>query len=106
MSGTAECPTPCDTDCAQLCHEIHTVRSRRGHQPRDCPAFLAQPLEVRQHDIDASAFPMVIELFRVDTGEVVWREEVHEPRAVKIPALAGEYAVPIGARVIYAHEQP
>jgi hypothetical protein len=37
---TRECPTICDTDCEELCHEAHLARSRRDHDPRSCPAVL------------------------------------------------------------------
>jgi hypothetical protein len=32
------CPTPCDRDCEQLCHEVHEVEWKRDHRPEDCPA--------------------------------------------------------------------
>lgn len=29
------CPTPCDSDCAEPCHEVHIVRWRRTHEVPD-----------------------------------------------------------------------
>lgn len=35
------CPTPCDDDCEQACHEVHRIRRRREHYPETCVATLA-----------------------------------------------------------------
>jgi hypothetical protein len=32
------CPTPCDLDCAAICHEVHEVSFKRDHSPEDCRA--------------------------------------------------------------------
>lgn len=36
------CPTPCDVDCGEECHEAHAVPWKRGHHPDDCPAYRAR----------------------------------------------------------------
>jgi hypothetical protein len=32
------CPTLCDPDCEQLCHEVHDIPRRRDHDPETCRA--------------------------------------------------------------------
>jgi hypothetical protein len=32
------CPTPCDPDCEQACHEVHDIPSKRDHDPEECRA--------------------------------------------------------------------
>lgn len=32
----ARCPTLCDPDCDEPCHEVHVVRWRRDHEPGEC----------------------------------------------------------------------
>lgn len=32
------CPTPCDADCEQLCHEVHDIPSHQDHDPEHCRA--------------------------------------------------------------------
>lgn len=32
------CPTLCDVDCEETCHEVHSVTYKREHDPRDCPS--------------------------------------------------------------------
>lgn len=34
------CPTPCDDDCEQACHEVHEVPSHRDHNPETCVAAI------------------------------------------------------------------
>jgi hypothetical protein len=34
------CPTPCDGDCEQACHEVHQPPGKRAHYPDDCIAAL------------------------------------------------------------------
>lgn len=30
------CPTPCDPDCPEPCHEVHEVKWKRTHDPATC----------------------------------------------------------------------
>lgn len=34
------CPTECDPDCAQVCHEVHFVAMKREHEMDECPGVL------------------------------------------------------------------
>jgi hypothetical protein len=38
MAALPRCPTPCDADCEQACHEVHDVPSHREHYPESCVA--------------------------------------------------------------------
>jgi hypothetical protein len=38
MAALPRCPTPCDADCEQACHEVHDVPSHREHNPESCVA--------------------------------------------------------------------
>jgi hypothetical protein len=51
-------------------------------------------------DVPNERFPIVIEMFRVDTGEVVWSQFISGPGAVTIPPLKDMQGVAIGTRVI------
>ncbi len=93
------CPTLCDSDCDEVCHEVHVVRDARYHQPRDCPALLGLNAPFEQTDVGIEEFPLVIELFRTDTREVVWSKQVTHPQGVWIPAMAREIGVPVGTRI-------
>ena len=32
------CPTGCDPDCEQICHEVHDIPRKRDHDPEQCRA--------------------------------------------------------------------
>lgn len=34
------CPTPCDDECEQPCHEVHLPRHKRDHNPDGCMAAI------------------------------------------------------------------
>ena len=33
------CPTACEPNCGEICHEDHVPSGQRGHEPDDCPGF-------------------------------------------------------------------
>jgi hypothetical protein len=66
VTGFPRCPTPCDPDCEQPCHEVHDVASHREHDPTVCVATLltaaqvegaeAERERIRQLAIEVDAF--------------------------------------------------
>lgn len=59
--------------------------------------------QVAFRDVPANMFPIHIEMFRVDTREVVWEVTMDGPGALRIPPLGMTLGVGIGSRVTDAH---
>jgi hypothetical protein len=50
------CPTPCDADCEQACHEVHDVTYKREHNPETCVgAIVAAAVAAERERIRALA---------------------------------------------------
>ena len=56
------CPTSCDADCEQACHEVHVPKWEREHYPETCAASIAAAAvaaereRIRQLAVDVDAF--------------------------------------------------
>ena len=44
------CPTPCDKDCEQACHEVHCIPRRRGHNPEACVGTLSDAIRALERE--------------------------------------------------------
>lgn len=51
--------------------------------------------------LPASDFPILAELLRDDTGEVVWRRVINGPGVIKVPGFGGQ-GFRVHARITYA----
>lgn len=44
------CPTACDSDCEQACHEVHDVPSRREHYPETCVGTIVAAARAQERE--------------------------------------------------------
>ena len=51
------------------------------------------------HDLPAQAFPMDVEFYRADTGEVVCHFTIDGPGVLEVPPLARELGTRVNVRV-------
>jgi hypothetical protein len=47
------------------------------------------------HDLAASAFPLTLRAYRVDTDELVWEVRIDGPAAVEVPPLKRQLGVAV-----------
>ena len=74
------CPTSCDTDCPEPCHEVHVPYWKRTHDPETCHVERGwwQIGRMSNHGPGDDMADLLLTAF--DREYAVWLRQIHEDR--------------------------
>jgi hypothetical protein len=90
----------CAVEAANMCTTHEMIDLGGGVGVEGTPLEVDRATPTPMYRMKPRDFPFTIEIFREDTGEIVWREVISGPGVLEVPGFGGS-GFKVGVRTIY-----